>query len=88
MKAVVTGGAGYLGSTLVPALLGRGWRVVVFDSLRKNQQPRGSLLDKHEFEFIRGDIRDRAALASACQDADVLFHLAAIPGYPACAREP
>ena len=88
MKVLVTGGAGYVGSVLVPQLLERDYQVRVLDNLTY-----GGLglvphcLDPH-FEFIKGDIRDPAAVRTAAWDADVIIHLAAIVGYPACKKDP
>ncbi|MCM3874388.1 MAG: NAD(P)-dependent oxidoreductase [Pyrinomonadaceae bacterium] len=88
MNILVTGGAGYVGSTLVPMLLGEGNRVRVLDSLLHGG---GSLLGvwaNPGFEFQLGDVRDRDAVRKALLGIDAVVHLAAIVGDPACARQP
>jgi nucleoside-diphosphate-sugar epimerase len=86
---LVTGGAGYLGSTLVPVLLARGHTVRVLDSLAVGD---GSALlqvwGRDGFEFVPGDVRDQGTRALALRGVDAVVHLAAIVGDPACAREP
>jgi len=80
----VTGGAGYIGSVLVPILLEKGYRVTVLDSLMYRQQ---SLLDccvNQNFDFIRGDICDETIVSSLLPEFDIIFPLAAIVGAPAC----
>jgi nucleoside-diphosphate-sugar epimerase len=86
---LVTGGAGYVGSVVVDDLLLRGHRVRVLDSLIHGSVP--SLLNAwsdRKFEFVHGDIRDRAVRRSALTDVRAIVHLAAIVGDPACARQP
>ena len=87
-KIVVTGGAGYIGSVLVPALLKKGYKVTVLDSLLFNQP---SLLDccsDSNFEFIHGDICHHELLNGMISEADVVIPLAAIVGAPACRQNP
>lgn len=84
----VTGGAGYLGSVLVPTLLREGFRVTVLDSFIFNQT---GLLDNcfdPNFRIIRGDVRDKAAVKEAIAGADYIIPLAAIVGAPACKADP
>jgi nucleoside-diphosphate-sugar epimerase len=86
---LVTGGAGYVGSVLVPLLLASGRRVRVLDSLLHGGV--GSLLgtwSEDRFEFVRGDVRDGDAVRAAGSDVGEVVHLAAVVGDPACAREP
>lgn len=88
MTVLITGAAGYLGSTLTPLLLQRGHRVVALDCLR---QGGGSLLGcwTHPgFRFLRADIRDSDAMSRALSGIDAVVHLAAVVGDPACAKSP
>ncbi|HBH97478.1 MAG TPA: hypothetical protein DDX89_06815 [Candidatus Omnitrophica bacterium] len=88
MRILVTGGAGYLGSVLVPTLLADGHNVTVIDNFLYGQ---ASLLDccHHPgLTIIRGDARDRAVLAAAVKQADAIIPLACLTGAPACDRNP
>jgi nucleoside-diphosphate-sugar epimerase len=81
---LITGGAGYLGSTLVPALLKAGYKVTVLDNFLFSQN---SLLDccaNPDFNIVRGDCRDKNLLEKLMKDVDVIIPLAAIVGAPAC----
>lgn len=88
MNILVTGGAGYIGSSLVPLLLADGHRVRVFDSLLHGGESLLPVWLHPSFELINGDIRDRDAVRSALAGIDAVVHLAAIVGDPACARLP
>ena len=88
MNILVTGGAGYIGSTLVPMLLANGDRVSVLDNLMYGGQPLLGIWSHPEFRFTRGDIRDCETIRSVLANTDAIVHLAAIVGDPACARQP
>ncbi len=88
MKVLITGGAGYVGTGLIPVLLNAGHHVTVFDNLTFGIDPILPFFRNPNFEFIRGDIRDRAAVQEAARTADIIIHLAAIVGYPACRKDP
>jgi nucleoside-diphosphate-sugar epimerase len=88
MKILVTGAAGYIGSTLVPLLLAEGHQVTVLDSLLHGGTPLLGVWSHPGFEFKLGDIRERDTLRKLLPGIDAVVHLAAIVGDPACARNP
>lgn len=75
-KALVTGGAGFIGSHIVEALVSQGTRVVVYDNLRTGFRdyllPHGAAV-----EFVQGDVLETARLAKACTGCEAVFHFAA-----------
>jgi nucleoside-diphosphate-sugar epimerase len=88
MKILVTGGAGYVGTSLVPQLLQAGHQVRVFDNLSFGGDQLLPFFRSPNFEFVKGDIRDSREVASAVKGRDTIIHLAAIVGYPACRSDP
>jgi len=88
MKILVTGGAGYVGSTLARLLLDAEHQVRVLDHLAHGGEPLLGIWCHPGFEFMRGDVRDRATVRAAVSDRDAVVHLAAVVGDPACARQP
>ena len=88
MKILVTGGAGFIGTTLIPKLLEEGHEVTVFDILLHGGNPIIPFFKNKNFSFIKGDIRDQEALEQAVKGKDVIIHLAAIVGFPACRLNP
>jgi nucleoside-diphosphate-sugar epimerase len=84
---LVTGGAGFIGSHIVEALVNRGDRVRVLDNFitgrRENLSPVAGRV-----EFIEGDLRDYATTLRAAEDARVIFHQAAVPSVPRSVAEP
>jgi nucleoside-diphosphate-sugar epimerase len=88
MKIVVTGGAGYVGTSLIPQLLAQGHHVRVLDSLLFGGDQLLPFFRNANFEFQKGDVRSVADVKSAVKGCDVVIHLAAIVGYPACRKEP
>lgn len=87
-KVLVTGGAGYIGSVLTRQLLEQGYHVRVLDSLMYGGEPIIDMLNYPNFEFIKGDVRNRADVEKAVEGIDCVAHLAAIVGDPACAQQP
>lgn len=88
MKVLITGGAGYLGSTLAEHLIARGHSVTVLDNLMYKQLSLMHLFKHPKFNFILGDVRDSTLLIEQVRLADVVIPLAAIVGMPACKANP
>lgn len=88
MRVLITGGAGYVGSTLAPLLLAAGHKVRVLDRLSYGGESLLGVWAHPDFEFAHGDIRDPETIRQAVSRCDAVVHLAAIVGDPACAREP
>ena len=88
MNVLLTGGAGYVGTNIIPMLLTSGISVRVLDSLRFGGQALLPYFRNRRFEFVRGDIRDRETVKKALDGVDAIIHLAAIVGFPACKKEP
>jgi nucleoside-diphosphate-sugar epimerase len=88
MRILVTGGAGYIGSTLVPLLLAEGHQVRVLDALLHGGDSLLGVWSHPQLEFNRGELTDKATVQSAVSGIDAVVHLAAIVGDPACARNP
>lgn len=86
-RALVIGGAGYIGSSLLPMLLDRGYEVRVLDLLIYGRDPISPWLDDPRLEVIQADFRQIDRVVSAMQDVDVVIHLGAIVGDPACALD-
>lgn len=86
LRILVTGGAGYLGSTVSGILLEAGNRVRVLDCLLHGGHSLLALWSHPNFEFVHGDIRDADAVRRSLDGVDAVVHLAAIVGDPACAR--
>ena len=87
-KILVTGGAGYIGSILVPHLLQRGYQVIVIDNFMYQQT---SLLDccqDRNLAIVRGDARDRDLISGHLKKVDVIFPLACFTGAPLCSKDP
>jgi len=87
-KVLVTGGAGYIGSVLVKLLLQKGYFVRVLDNLSFGGEAIVELLNDDNFEFVKGDIRNKKDLLVAMKDIEYVAHLASIVGDPACAVDP
>ena len=84
LRILVTGGAGYLGSTLVPALLEAGHSVTVLDNFMFRQAPLAHVCAHPGFDVVRGDCRDAAVLKPLVAKADIAIPLAALVGAPLC----
>ena len=87
-QVIVTGGAGYVGSVLVPKLLDKGYRVKVLDLYLYGEDVLDAVKDNPNLEQIEGDIRDRALLEKVTLGTDALFHLACISNDPSFELDP
>lgn len=88
MKILITGGAGYVGTSLIPELLAENHEVTVFDNLMYGGDFIIPFFRYKNFHFIKGDVRDSSAVKEVCKNKDVVIHLAAIVGFPACRENP
>lgn len=88
MKVFITGGAGYVGTSLIPQLLEKKYHVTVFDNLMFGGDYILPFFRNPNFHFIKGDIRDKQLLKASVKESDVIIHLAAIVGFPACRKDP
>ncbi len=84
---LVTGGAGYLGSTLVPMLLAEGHNVTVLDSFMFQQSSLNHVCADPNLEIVRGDTRDTDIVAPLLAKTDIVIPLAALVGAPLCKRD-
>ena len=84
---LVTGGAGYLGSILVPELLKLGHRVTVLDNFMFQQNSLLECCAYENFDVVRGDARDEDILKTLLQKVDYIIPLAALVGAPLCSRD-
>ena len=83
----ITGGAGFIGSTLAGLLCGKN-RVRLFDNLARNTTQHTGLLDRPGIELVRGDVLDFDAVHRAMEGADMVVHAAAIAGIDTVAKSP
>ena len=88
MKVLITGGAGYIGSVLVRQLLQQHYQVRVLDILNFGGESLLSVINHPDFEFIKGDVRNKKDISAGIKGIDAVVHLAAIVGDPACAADP
>ena len=87
-KILVTGGAGYLGSTLVPELLELGHQVTLVDNFVYKQSSLNHVCHKSNFKVVKGDVRIESIMKPLIKDADVIIPLAALVGAPICNQDP
>ena len=87
-KILVTGGAGYIGTSLLPKLLNKGYEVTVFDNLMVGGNQLLPFFRYENFKFVRGDIKNINTLQEVVKGKDVIIHLAALVGFPVCRLNP
>lgn len=87
-KILVTGGAGYLGSILVPELLDKGFKVTVVDNFMFNQSSLNQIYSNRNFNMINHDVRIKSSMKSIYSKFDIIIPLAAIVGAPLCKKDP
>ena len=85
---LVTGGAGYLGSIMVPDLLQLGHKVTVLDSFLYKQASLNHVCHHPNFSVVKGDIRIESVMAPLIKRADIVIPLAALVGAPMCSQDP
>lgn len=85
MKILVTGGAGYIGIKLTAKLLEKRYHVTILDNFMYGYEPIIHLVENNNLDIVKQDIRNRIENLS---EFDVIFHLAGISGFPACAANP
>ena len=88
MNILVTGGAGYIGSVLVPKLLNAGHNVTVLDNFMFQQSSLAECCGFEGFQVVRGDSRDASLMSKLLAKADVVIPLAALVGAPLCKNDP
>ena len=88
LNILVTGGAGYIGSIMVPDLLRAGHKVTVLDNFLYGQNSLAHVCSDPNLSILRADCRVEAALRGAVAKADAVIPLAALVGAPICARDP
>ena len=85
---LVTGGAGYLGSTMVPDLLAAGHKVTVLDNFMFKQTSLNHCAYHPNFNVINGDVRLIDVMKPLLKEADIIIPLAAYVGAPLCNKDP
>jgi|ERR1700722_13927390 len=84
MKVLCTGAAGYVGTTLVPVMLAKGWSVTAFDRFPQGMPFLAQCCSNPKFDVVQGDIREGRIIGDLVRKHDVIVNLAAIVGAPAC----
>jgi nucleoside-diphosphate-sugar epimerase len=87
-KILVTGGAGYLGSTMIPELLKAGNQVTILDNFLYHQNSLAHVCQDPNFKVVNGDIRLKETMTPLMSEADIIIPLAAFVGAPLCNKDP
>ena len=85
---LVTGGAGYIGSIMVPELLKHGHQVTVLDNFMYRQNSLAHVCNEASFNVVNGDIRLKEIIKPLLDKADIVIPLAAYVGAPICSKDP
>ncbi len=85
LSVLVIGGAGYIGSALLPKLLDRGYRVRLLDCFLYGEEPITPFIQHPNLEIHRGDFRNVDTVVAAMRDMNSVIHLGGLVGDPACA---
>lgn len=88
MKILVTGGAGYIGSVFVPALLNEGHEVTVLDNFLFRQNSLFECCANPNFQIVNGDVRNLELVEKLVKDKDFIFPLACLTGFPLSKKDP
>ncbi|MEM7413203.1 MAG: SDR family oxidoreductase [Myxococcota bacterium] len=86
-RALVTGGAGFIGGHLAERLLADGWQVRILDDFSSGRASNLAAIE-NDVETVRGDLRDEATVDAAIADVEVVFHQGAVPSVPRSVAEP
>src|SRR3989339_734821 len=87
-SVLVTGGAGYVGSVLIPKLLAKGYKVKVLDLYIYGEDVLAEVKDNPDLKQIKGDIRDQSLLEKELEGVDAVIHLACISNDPSYELNP
>jgi nucleoside-diphosphate-sugar epimerase len=87
LKVLITGGAGYIGSILVPKMLAEGWRVTLLDTFRFGGTEMSGCCQYESFYPVKGDARDERLLDDLVSKHDIIIPLAALVGAPLCKED-
>ena len=88
MKILLTGGAGYLGSTMTGYLLDAGYEVTVIDNFMFGEASLNHFCNHDRFKVVNGDVRVKETIAPLVAEADIIIPLAALVGAPICKKDP
>lgn len=86
-NVLITGGAGYIGSSLVSHFI-QDHKVTVIDNLSYDKGSLLGYISNENFKFVKGDVRDQNLMLSLIKDADIIIPLAALVGFPLCDKYP
>ena len=87
-KILITGAAGYIGSSLTTKLVLLGHNVIALDNLSLTKNSLSHLFLRNNFKFINGDVRNRILISKVIKDIDFIIPLAALVGAPLCDKFP